>query len=92
MTDEVQLLDRQVEILQALEKRFAYHFTAGDLARWSAQDVRDAVMLSNQHKLMAMQAIDMKRFDQALNNIETIIYIMSGFVEDLEGEDPSSLN
>jgi hypothetical protein len=93
MSELHQILARHCEVLHGLEQKFAKHLHAGHLQQWSADDVREAIQLSNQHKMLAMDAINHDRLDQALSNIETIIYIMSGFVEDLESDvDPSQLN
>jgi hypothetical protein len=76
-----QLLLHQVRVLEKLEARFVQLLATGQLTQWSAQDVCDALRLSAQHKLLAMEAIDRENVPQAVNNIDTVLYIMSGFVE-----------
>lgn len=85
-SDLQQILVHHVDVLDTLESRFTHLLESGRLASWSTEDVKDAIRLSAEHKQMAMQAIENERLDQALNNIETVIYIMSGFTEDLEME------
>ena len=81
-----QILVHHVDVLDTLESRFTHLLETGRLTKWSAEDVKDAIRLSAEHKLLAMQAIERENLLQALNNIETVIYIMSGFTEDLDAE------
>jgi len=81
-----QILVHHVDVLDSLESRFVHLLESGRLVNWPTQDVHDAIRLSAEHKLLARQAIALNNLDQALNNIETIIYIISGFTEDLDAE------
>jgi hypothetical protein len=81
MKDVQQLLVQQVRVMKMLETRFEKLLIGGQLTQFSAQDVRDAIQISAQHKVLAMEAIERERFDQAVHNIETVLYIMSGFVD-----------
>ena len=93
MQEIQQLLAHQVRVMQKLEERFSRLLATGQLTQWSAEEVREAIQISAQHKMLAMQAIDDARLDQAVNNIETVLYIMSGFVEGAEsGIDSLLLN
>ena len=76
-----QLLLHQVRVLERLEEKFCQLLAAGQLTQWSAQDVCDALRISAQHKLLAMEAIERENVPQAVNNIDTVLYLMSGFVE-----------
>lgn len=81
MQEVRQLLAQQVRVMKMLEDRFSYLLSTGQLKQWSADDIREAIQITAQHKMLAMRAIDNERIDQAVNNIETVLYIMSGFVE-----------
>lgn len=77
-------LVRKVRELELLEQEFSKMLVGGQLRSWSLVDIRDALQLSAQHKLCAIQAIERENIVQAINNVDMVIYLISGFVEDIE--------
>ena len=82
MTATEEVLSNRVQVLEHIESRFTELVVTGGLAGWPPDDVRMAVQLSLQHKLLAIQAIERRELIVAINNLDTVIYLISGFVED----------
>jgi hypothetical protein len=92
MTATEATLSHRVSILEQVETRFTELVVTGKLASWPAEDVRAAVQLSLQHKLLAIQAIERRELIVAITNLDTVIYLISGFVEDGWTGDDLALN
>ena len=93
MSSDIQrALVQRVSVLETIETQFSQLLLAGQLNDWALADLKDAVTISQQHKLAAIAAIERQELLQAINNIDTIIYLISGFVEEHWELDDLSLN
>jgi len=87
MTATEETLARRVLELEHVESRFAELLHTGRLCGWQPCEVRLAVDLSLAHKLAAIRAIEQRELLVAINNLDAIIYLISGFVREPHDED-----
>ena len=92
MSDMQGVLANRVSALELVEAQFRVRLLAGRLSEWSSEELKEAVEIGQQHKRLAIQAIQRHELDQAIHNLETAIYLMSGFVEDDWDQDDICLN
>jgi len=92
MTANEETLSNRVCVLEKIESRFTELVVTGKLVGWPPCDVRMAVQLSLQHKMLAIQAIERRELIVAIANLDTVIYLISGFVEDCWNAEDLELN